>query len=258
MQTAREAEFEAEARIAEAEKEFSIQKAAYDGEVNRRKAEAEQAYNIQTAIERQKVRAQEVQVEVIERQKRIEVQQQEALRAEKELEATIRKPAEAEQFRIKTLADAQLYQREAEAKAEATVIKARGEAEAARLRGEAEALVIQAKGEAQAIAMRQKAEAWSTYGQAAILDQLLEQLPAIAAAVSEPLSKTEKIVVVGGSGDGGTGISRVTRDVTDIIAQMPVVVEALTGVDLVSSIQHLGGLQPTVDGKTLSANHKKN
>jgi flotillin len=101
-------------------------------------------------------------------------------------------------------------------------------------------------------------EAWTSYGQAAILDQLLEQLPAIAAAVSEPLSKSEKSVVIGGSGNGGTGISRVTRDAYDIIAQMPAVVEALTGVDLVSTIQHLGGLQPTVNGKTISVNHKKN
>ena len=250
-QEAREAEYEAEARVAEAEKEFSVQKAAYDAEVNRRKAESEQAYHIQTAIEKQKVRAEEVQVEVVERQKAIEVQQQEALRRERELEATVRKPAEAEQYRIRTIADAQLYEREAEAKAQAAVIRAKGEAEAQaeRMRGLAQAQIIQAQGEAEAAAMRQKAGAWASYNQAAILDKLLEQLPAIAAAVSEPLSKTEKIVVIGGgNGDSSTGVSRVTRDVTQIIAQMPEAVEALTGIDILSSLQNLAAIKTAEAG----------
>ena len=265
-QEAREAEYEAEARVAEAEKEFSVQKAAYDAEVNRRKAESEQAYHIQTAIEKQKVRAEEVQVEVVERQKAIEVQQQEALRRERELEATVRKPAEAEQYRIKTIADAQLYEREAEAKAQAAVIRAKGEAEAQaeRMRGLAQAQIIQAQGEAEAAAMRQKAGAWASYNQAAILDKLLEQLPAIAAAVSEPLSKTEKIVVIGGgNGDSSTGVSRVTRDVTQIIAQMPEAVEALTGIDILSSLQNLAaiktaeaGTNAATDGKVIDGSAK--
>lgn len=255
-QQAVEAEFESKARQAESEKKFSVEKAAYDAEVNRRQAESEQAFHIQVAIEKQKVRAEELQIEVIEGQKGIQVQQQEALRRERELEATVRKPAEAEQYRIKTLAEAQLYEREAQAKAEAAVIKARGEAEAAiiiargeaeakaaQMQGLAEARIIQAQGEAEATAMRKKADAWSTYNQAAILDKLLEQLPAIASAVSEPLSKTEKIVVIGGGGEGGTGVNRITQDVTQIIAQMPEAVEALTGIDILSTLQNLTALK---------------
>ncbi len=245
MQIAREAEFEAQARVAEAEKQFSVQKAAYDAEVNRRRAEAEQSGIIQTAIEKQKVRAEEVQVEVIEREKSIEVQKQESLRREQELEATVRRPAEAERFRVETIASAARYQREAEAQAEATAIRMRGEAEAQaqQLRGMAEAQVIQAKGEAEAAAMRQKAAAWSTYNQAAILDRLLGELPQIAAAVAQPLSKTEKIIVIGGGGDSGTGIHRVTQDVTNIIAQMPAVVEALTGIDVLGTVKGLAAIQ---------------
>ncbi len=249
-QAAREAEFEAEARVAEAEKQFAVQKAAYDAEVNRRRAEAEQAYTIQTAIEQQKVRAEQVQIEVIERRLNIEVQKEEALRREQELEATIRKPAEAERYRIEMIANANRFQREAEAQAEAAVIRARGEAEAesSRMRGLAEAQVIQAQGEAEAEAMRQKAAAWANYNQAAILDQLLEQLPAIASAVSAPLAKMEKMVVIGGGGDSGTGVSRVTRDVTDIIAQMPAAIEALTGIDVLATIQNLGAIEPAGNG----------
>ncbi len=265
-QNAVEAEYESKARQAESEKKFSVEKAAYDAEVNRRQAESEQAFHIQIAIEKQKVRAEELQIEVIEGQKGIQVQQQEALRRERELEATVRRPAEAERFRIQTIAEAQLYEREAEAKAEAAVIKARGEAEAAIIiaRGEAEAKaaqmqglaqarIIQAQGEAEASAMRQKADAWGSYNQAAILDKLLDQLPAIAAAVSEPLSKTEKIVVIGGGGENGTGVNRITQDVTQIIAQMPEAVEALTGIDILSSLQNLVALKgATVEPKKTS------
>lgn len=248
MQTAREAELEAQARVAEAEKSFQVQKAAYDAEVNRRRAEAEQAGNIQIAIERQKVRAEEVQIEVIERQKNIEVQKQEALRREQELEANVRRPAEAERFRIETIANASRYQREAEAQAEAAVIRARGEAEAtaAQMRGLAEAQVIQAQGEAEAKAMSQKAAAWADYNQAAVLERLLEQMPAIASAISQPLSKMDKIVIIGnGGGDTGTGASRITRDVTDIIAQMPAAIEALTGIDVLAAIQNLAPIKTT-------------
>ncbi|MGH2545087.1 MAG: flotillin family protein [Ardenticatenaceae bacterium] len=249
MQAAREAEFLAETRVAEAEKQFAVQKASYDAEVNRRRAEAEQAYNIQTAIEQQKVRAEEVQVEVVEREKSIEVQRQEALRREQELEATVRKPAEAERYRLETIANGARYQREAEAQAEATAIKVRGEAEAqaSQVRGLADAQVIQAKGEAEAAAMREKAASWATYNQAAILDRLLSELPAIANAVSQPLAKTDKIVVIGG-GDAGTGINRITQDITSIIAQMPAAVEALTGIDVIGSIRNLDAVR-SADGQ---------
>jgi flotillin len=99
------ARFEAETRIAESEKEYDVQKAAYDAQVNRKKAEAELAYTLQQNITNQQVRAEAVQVEVVEKQKQIEVQQQEVLRREKELEATVRKPAEAKQYEIETLAN---------------------------------------------------------------------------------------------------------------------------------------------------------
>jgi flotillin len=74
-----------------------------------------------------------------------------------------------------------------------------------------------------------KAEAWSKYSDAAIADRLLSIMPQLAAAVSAPLSKTEKIVMLGGDGNGGVGAHRVTRDVMKIVAELPDVLESLTG-----------------------------
>ena len=87
--------------------------------------------------------------------------------------------------------------------------------------------------------MSKKADAWQQYNQAAIIQQLIDSLPKVAAAIAEPLAKTERIVIINAGGDGGAGASRITQDVANIIAQVPATVEALTGVDLVETISDL-------------------
>jgi flotillin len=250
MQAAREAELVAETRVAEADKDYQVQKAQYDATVYTERAESELAYELQQNKTNQKVRAEEVQVEIIEKQKRIELQQSEILRREKELEATIRKPAEAKQYEIETLARARRTQLEQEAEGEAAARRSLGEGDAAasRARGLAEAEVIEAQGRAEAEAKAQKAAAWKEYGQAAIVEQLLARLPEVASAIAAPLAKTDRIVVVGGGGNGnGAGASKITGDVTDIVAQVPAVIEALTGVDLIDSIRSLPGMADVAD-----------
>ncbi len=237
------AKFKAEARIAESRKDFEVQQAAYQAESNRKKAESDLAYRLQENITNQTVMAEEVQVEVVSKQKQIEVQTQEALRREQELDATVRKPAEAERYKMQTLAEAQQYKIQTEATGDAQAILQKGEAEAEVLRkkGLAEAEVLRQQGFAEAEATRQKAEAWKEYTQAAILQQLLDKLPEVASAVSQPLSQTDRIVVISnGSENGdGTGTSKITKDVTNIIAQVPAAVEALTGIDLMAAIADL-------------------
>lgn len=251
MQEAREAELAAETRVAEADKDYSVQKAQYDAQVNRQKAEAELAYPLQQNITNQKVRAEAVQVEIVEKTKQIELEQQEILRREKELEATVRKPAEAQQYEIETLARARRFQLETEAEGQAAATRnlGLGEAEANRARGMAEADVdkaqglaradvILSQGQAEARAKHLKAEAWRLYTQAALVEQILERLPELASAVAQPLARTERIVVIGGQGPAA-GASKITGDVTAVMAQLPAVVEALTGLDLVSALQSL-------------------
>lgn len=262
------AKFEAETKIAEAEKSYAVQKAAYDAEVNRRRAEAELAYTLQQNISNQKVKEEEVQISVVEKRKQIEVQEQEVLRRERELEATVRKPAEAEQHRVRTLAQARKFQLETEAEGQSAATRnlGTGEAEANKARGLAaadviratgltEADVIQAKGLAEAEATTKKAHAWEQYTQAAILQQMLDKLPELAAAVSQPLAQTDKIVVVSTGGDGqtGTGAARVTRDVTETVAQIPAVVEALTGLSLLDLLKNLPAVRQAMQPNPVEA-----
>lgn len=260
QQASEAAKYTADTAVAESERDFSTQKAEYDQEVNARKAEAELAYQLQEAKTRQDIRGEELQVEVIERQKQIQIQEQEIMRRERELDATVRRPAEAERDRLELVAEGNKRQTRVDAEAERyrletiaegerarILAEAQADAEAIRLRGEAEADAIKAKGLAEAEAMSRKADAWKEYGQAALVEQLFNTLPEVAHAVAQPLAKTEKIVVIstGGGDDAGAGASKVTRDVTNTIAQLPALVEALTGIDIISTIQNLPGMIST-------------
>ena len=252
------AKYVAETKIAESLKNFEVEKASFQAETNRKKAEAELAYNLQQNITNQNVKAEEIEIEVAAKKKQIEVQHQETLRKEQELDALVRKPAEAEQFQIKALAEAQQFKLQTEATGEAEAIRRRGEAEAdaARALGLAEAEVIRQKGLAEAEATQKKAEAWKEYTQAAILQQLLDKMPEIAAAIAQPLAQTERIVIInsgGDSGNNGIGASRLTQDIANIIAQLPEVVESLTGIDLMAKIGALDGFKDAANDGGASA-----
>jgi flotillin len=237
LQEGESAKFAAETKIAESRKDFEVEQAAYHAQSNRKKAESDLAYTLQENITNQEVQAEAIQVEIVSKHKNIEVQQQETLRREQELDATVRKPAEAERYRIQMLAEARQFQLQTEAV---------GEAEAIRLRGEAEADAARAIGIAEAEVIRQKAEAWQEYSEAAILQQLLEQLPEVASAVAQPLSKTDRIVVISNGQNGsGTGAARISQDIAEIVAQVPATVEALTGFDLLEAIGNLTGMKPS-------------
>lgn len=243
------ARYEAETSIASSERDFRVQKARYEQETNARRAEAELAYSLQEARTRQDIREQELQIEVVERTKQIEVEQQEIERRQRELEAGVKRPAEAERYRLETIAAGEKMRAVAEAEAEAETLTLRGggEADAIRARGEAEAGAIRARGLAEADAMRTKAEAWKQYGQAAVIDSLLTSLPDVAAAISQPLAQTDRIVMISGEG-GSTGASKLTGDVTKVVSQLPDLVESLTGIDILATLKNLPRVVSTSNG----------
>ncbi|MDW7980623.1 MAG: SPFH domain-containing protein [Verrucomicrobiales bacterium] len=255
-QAASEAQFAAETKIAEAQRDYQMKLAEYQAAVNLKKAEADLAYDLQRYITAQRVKQEEIEVAVVERKKQIELQEQEILRKQRELEATVQRPADAERYRVETLANARRYQLETEAAGQATATKATGlaqaevvkatglaEAEAHKARGLAEAAVIEAQGRATAEAMRLKAEAFKQYNEAAVIDMILRVLPEMAGKIAEPLSKTEKIVIINaGTGQGG-GASKLTGDIAQIMAQLPPVLESLTGVKFEKLLEQVPALK---------------
>merc|ERR1719383_1130074 len=182
--------YSTDTKIEDNSRAFKLQKAHFDSEVNTAKAEAQLAYELQAAKIQQKIRNEEIQIQVVERRKQIEIEEQEIMRKEKELTATIKLPAEAEAYKVQTLAEGNRTK---------MVESAGADGEKIRLIGAAEARAVEAVGRAEAERMRMKASAYKQYGDAAILALVLESLPQIAAEVSAPLAKTDEIVLIGGA-----------------------------------------------------------
>jgi len=255
-QAGQEAKFQADSKIAEAQRDYQSNVASYQATVNQKKAEADLAYDLQKFKTGQLVKAEEVQVQIIEKQKQIELQQQEILRKQRELEAMVQKPADAERYKVETLANAKKFQLETEAAGAASAAKATGfanadvakatgiaEAEANKARGLAEAAIIEAQGKATASAMQQKAESFKQYNEAAVIEMIVRVMPEVAGRISEPLSKTEKIVIINSGNGTGGGASKLTGDVTQIISQLPPVLESLTGVRFEKLLEQVPALK---------------
>ena len=77
------------------------------------------------------------------------------------------------------------------------------------------------------------------YGQAAMLEMVVNKLPEIAHSVSEPLSKTEKIILFG---EGGA--SSMARDTAGTMLQSFEAVKQAVGLDIPQIIKDVskGGL----------------
>ena len=256
-----EAESASQAKQAEFQRDLSLKKASYDTEVKKQEVVAERASELQAQVVQQQIVAEAARAQEIEKTAQIKVQEAETQRRRMELEATVVRAAQAERERVEALAEAErrrisleaegraeALRAQAAAEAEAAKIRGAAEAEAARLRGLAEADVIRAKGEAEAEAMRVKAAAYHEYNQAAVLDKVVTNLPEIVRAMAEPLGKVDKISIVstGGANGSNLGASRVTGDVVAMLAQVPAVLEALTGTSFSELMDRVPGLR-TVD-----------
>ena len=198
------AETASQTRQAEAVRDLEAKRAEYDATVKAQQAQADKAYEIQTNVQQQQVIAEEVRIEQVRKQGEVAVQEAEILRREKELIATVLRAAEVERQRIETLAEAERQRQvlQATGQAESTRLQGQAQAEVIRLQGTAEAEIIRAKGEAEAQAMAVKADAYQNYNQAAVVDRLLGSMPEMVRALSEPLTKVDKITVVSTGSDG--------------------------------------------------------
>lgn len=208
----------ADTRVAEANQDLELRKAELQTDLNRKKADADFSYELERHRLNQGLKTEEAKVKLIEKESAIELDRKEIERVEQELQATVRKPAEAEQYRL-----------EAEAK---------GMAEAKRIQGIVEAELVEKVGQAEADALRKKAESWNAYSQPALLQMMFEKLPDLAREMAAPISKVDKIVMV--SNDGKMGTSKITGELASMMTQLPTVVKSLSGFDLEDWIKRLG------------------
>jgi flotillin len=221
------------AKQAEAQKDMEVKKAEYLEMIKRQQAQADKAYEIQTNVMQQQVTMEAVKIQQVEKEQQVKVQDAEILRREKELIATVLKQAEVERQRIETLAEAEKSR---------LTMEAEGHAASIRNQGEAEAEIIFKKGDAEARAMNVKAAAFQEYNQAAVIDKLISSMPAIVQALATPLSQVDRITVVS-TGDGSAaGVNKITGDITKMAAQVPALLEGLSGMNLQELIGKVRGI----------------
>lgn len=203
---------------------FEIKKASYDMEVETARAQAELAFQLQAAKVHQKIKEEKMNIDIIDRMKQIEIQEEEIQRRKRELDARIKTPADAEKYKSEILASANKKR---------VVLEAEAQAEAIALKGDAEAYSIEAKAKAEAEGMAQKADAFKDYGKAAKIDLYMQALPKMAAEVAAPMSQCERItMVMDMDATTGSGPAKVTQEVIDIMTKIPDTVQSSTGINL--------------------------
>ncbi|WP_405714374.1 MULTISPECIES: flotillin family protein [unclassified Streptomyces] len=234
---AEQARLKAEEEIAIAQRTLYLKQAEIKAQTDEAAAQANAAGPLADAARQQDILAE--QEKVAERQ---------AALTDRELDTKVRKPADAARYQAEQEAEARRIAqvKEAEADAERSRLTGQGEklhrsalADAVRIEGEAEAAAIAAKGTAEAEAMQKKADAFDRYGEAAVLQMLVEVLPQVVAKASEPLSAIDKMTVI--STDGA---SQLSRTVTDNVAQGMELLSSTTGVDLAALLKNLQGSGP--------------
>ena len=242
---------ETQKQIAEQNAALAVQEADMKVKADTKRAEADAAYAIQQENQRKTIEITKADADIARREKEAELAEKEIAIKERQLDAEIRKQADALNYKVAKEAEAELIkrQKEAEAMAFEALKKAeaqKAEAEALRFAMEQEAEGIRAKGLAEAEAIEKKAEAQKKMGEASVLEMYLSALPEVVRNAAEPLSRTNKIVMYG---DGNA--TKVVKDVMTSTSQIMEGVKQASGIDI-SSL-----LAGVVGGKIAAKTDKK-
>lgn len=217
---------EADALIAEQNKELELKRANYKIQADKARADADIAYNIQQETARKQFEEQRAAAEMIKLQRQTDLERQQVEISRQMLNVEYREKAQAE--RDARIARAEADRAERQAIADAQFYEAQKVAEATLLKGQAEA---------QALEMR--AEAMRKYGEAAMLEMVISRLPEVARAIGEPLAQTEKIILFG---EGAT--TGLTKDIAGSMLQTFEAIKSSVGMDIPQMLKDVttGGL----------------
>lgn len=243
------ARIQTETNVAEKDKDLKIKVAGFQAETDRQQAVADAAGQLSKA-------EQDVQVAKLER----EALTEQALVEAERLDITQKKPADAaayaarvkaegERDAAKAKAEGTAYEKTTMARAskEATVLEATGKAESVKLeanadaeatsvKGLSEAKSIEAVGAANASAAEARAKALNGYDSNALAFELAARLPEIVRAAAEPMSNIDNYTVI--STDGA---SDATKQVGNVITELPALIKSATGIDITSLLAGMAG-----------------
>ncbi|MDR1094301.1 MAG: flotillin family protein [Clostridiales bacterium] len=275
-EAANKIQIESKNKMAEQDNSLRLKQAALKIESDTAQATADAAYSIQKEVAQVQVNERQMEAEIAKRDKQITLGIKEAEVKERELDAKVRKEADAQKYAVEQQAKAKQFQLEREAevekfknekileiervkaetekfKAEQGALAKKAAADAIRYSMEAEAAGVLAKGEAEAKAIEMKADAMKKMDDAAVLNLILESrvLPDLVEATSRPIA--EGLRHVGSITMYGEGNNaKLTEDITKSQVQLSAALKDSLGIDLKSIA---GGLAGFIAGK--SAAEKK-
>ena len=228
---ANDAKVKAAEDIATRNNDLAIKQAQLQQEADTRKAQAAAATGIEEENQRKIKEVAATNANIAKAEREAELKQKQIQLKEYELDALVRKQAEADKFAAEKQAEADLIrrQKEAEARAYEAIKNAeakKAQADADRYAAEQQAAGIQAVGAAEAAAIEAKAEAQKKMGEASIIEMYFKALPDVVASAAAPLAKVDKIVQYG---DGNS-----TKLVKDVMTSANQIMEAMadSGIDI--------------------------
>lgn len=266
---ANQARVRADEKIAEQNSQLEIKQAELKADVDVRKAQADAAYKIQQEEQRKVIEETTANANLMKQEKEIDLMKKQVEIEEQQLDAKIKKTAEAQKYREIQEADADLYKRQKKAEAElfeqqkeaesiklsaeAELDKAKKIAEAVRVQGLAEAEAIKAKGLAEAEAIDKKALAMQKYGKAAIADMYFKVLPDVVKNAAKPIESIDKIIMYGENQS-----SKMVGGVLDTVTQVNEGMKESIGIDLQSVLSGILGAKIAGSNKEVSKNDTAN
>lgn len=232
---ANDAKVQSEMEIAEKQTSLAIRQAELKQQSDVKKAEADAAYSIQEQEQRKSIEVTSANADIARAERTAELKAREVEVTKQTLDAQIRAKADAERYAAQQAAEAELFRRTKEA--EAKMIERQREAEGIRAVGEAEAEAIRLKALAEAEGIDKKAEAMKKYGEAAVIEMIMNALPQIAKNVAEPLGKVDKITMYG---EGNS--AKLLADIVNGTTQITEGISTGMGIDIKSLLMGaLGG-----------------
>ena len=241
QQEANAVKVEAEKKISEQNAALAVQQADMQVRADTKKAEADAAYSIQQETQRKTIEIMKAQADIARKEKEAELAEKTIALRERQLDADIRKQADALNYKVAKEAEADIIRRQNEAVAEKYEAEKRAEArkaeaDAMRYAMEQEAEGIRAKGLAEAEAIEKKAEAQRKMGEASVIEMYLSALPEVVKNAALPLAQTDKIVMYG---DGNS--SKIVKDVMTSTNQVVEGIKESTGIDLTALVAGMVG-----------------
>lgn len=249
------AQIKAAEEVAIRQNQLDLKQADLKKQADKAKAEADMVKATVTAEKQRELYIAQQEAEIAAETKKVELAERQADVRERELNATVKKQAEADRYAAEQEAEADLYKRTKQAEAarierqnqsdaelysaqkdaEGIQARAKAEAEATRLKGESEGVAEKAHGEGVAAGIKAQAEAYNGMDNPYLLaNRYIDIMPKVAEQVAKPLTAVDSIKMYG-SGNA----QKLVKETTSIVDQVASGLKDSTGIDLPSLLNGL-------------------